>query len=174
MLHIKLLFISLIFTLFYFSNSIAEKIVYINMEKIMKESKAGKKIIENITKTNEKNIKQFKKIEEQLKKNEEDLIAKKNVLSPEEFQSKLNELRKKIDDYRSKRQNIIQDIAKKRLGASAEFSKKIKPILGDYAAKNDISVIFQKRNIIMGKTELDITDDILKIVDELISKIKFD
>jgi len=174
MLHIKLLFISLIFTLFYFSNSIAEKIVYINMEKIMKESKAGKKIIENITKTNEKNIKQFKKIEEQLKKNEEDLIAKKNVLSPEEFQSKLNELRKKIDDYRSKRQNIIQDIAKKRLGASAEFSKKIKPILGDYAAKNDISVIFQKRNIIMGKTELDITDYILKIVDEQISKIKFD
>ena len=32
----------------------------------------------------------------------------------------------------------------------------------------------QKKNIIMGKKELDITLDILKIVDEKIKKIKFD
>ena len=36
------------------------------------------------------------------------------------------------------------------------------------------NVPFQKKNIIMGKKELDITLDILKIVDEKIKKIKFD
>ena len=35
-------------------------------------------------------------------------------------------------------------------------------------------MIVQKKNIIMGKKELDITLDILKIVDEKIKKIKFD
>ena len=140
----------------------------------MKQSKAGKFIIEKINKSNETNLKKFSKIEEDLKKDEVDLIGKKNVLSDEEFQKKFNLLKKKINDYRTLRHNTIQNITKKRLNASKEFFSKINPILTEYASKNDISFIFQKKNIIMGKTELDITDDILKIVDKEVSKIKFD
>ena len=33
-------------------------------------------------------------------------------------------------------------------------------------------MVVQKKNIIMGKSELDITDEILKIVDKEISKLK--
>ncbi len=171
---LKFFFISLLLISFNFGKILAEQIVYINMEKIMKESKAGKQIIEQISKTNEKNINKFKKIEEELKKQEKDLISKKNVISENDFQTKIENLKKEISEYRVKRQNIIQDTTKKRLQASAQFSNKIKPILGDYAAENNISIIVQKKNIIMGKKELDITSDILKIVDEKISKIKFD
>ena len=170
----KLIIFFFILLLFNISKINAEQIVYINMEKIMKQSKAGKHIIDKISKSNEKNINKFKKIEEDLKKQEQDLISKKNVISQNEFQTKLDNLKKKISEYRSKRQNIIQESTKKRVQASAEFSQKIKPILGDYAAKNNISIIVQKKNIIMGKKELDITDDVLKIVDEKITKIKFD
>ena len=129
----------------------AEQIVYINMEKIMKESKAGKQIIDRISKSNEKNINKFKKIEEDLKKQEQDLISKKNVISEIEFKTKLDDLKKQITEYRSKRQNIIQESTKKRVQASAEFSKQIKPILGDYAAKNNISIIVQKKKYYYGK-----------------------
>ena len=140
----------------------------------MKVSKAGKKIIEKINKSNEVNINKFKKIEEDLKEQERKLISKQNVISEDEFKSKIEELRKKISEYTMKRQNIIQEATQKRIKVSAEFSNKIKPILGEYAAKNNISIIVQKKNIIMGKTELDITDDILKIVDEQIPTIKFE
>ena len=170
----KLIIFFFILLLFNISKINAEQIVYINMEKIMKESKAGKGIIKKINKSNEANISKFKKIEDDLKEQEKKLIAKKNVISEEEFKSKIEELRKKISEYRTKRQNIIQESTKKRVRVSAEFSHKVKPILGDYAAKNNISIIVQKKIIIMGKTELDITDDILKIVDEKIKKIKFD
>ena len=172
----KIKLIIILFLLLFISiNKInAEQIVYINMEKIMKESKAGKQIIDRISKSNEQNINKFKKIEEDLKKQEQDLISKKNVISEIEFKTKLDDLKKQITEYRSKRQNIIQESTKKRVQASAEFSNQIKPILGDYAAKNNISMIVQKKNIIMGKKELDITQDILKIVDEKIKKIKFD
>ena len=54
------------------------------------------------------------------------------------------------------------------------MSKNIVDTVIDYAAENNISIIVQKKNIIMGKKELDITDDVLKIVDEKITKIKFD
>ena len=170
----KLLLIIFLLSILSYEKTNAEQIVYINMEKIMKASKAGKQIIEKIAKSNEMNISKFKKIEEDLIKQEQDLVSKKNVLSENEFKTKLENLKKKISEYRTKRQNVIQESTKKRVQASAEFSQKIKPILGDYAAKNNIDIIVQKKNIIMGKKELDITDDILKIVDEKIEKIKFD
>ena len=171
----KVKFLLIFILAFLISNKVlSEQIVYINIEKIMKESKAGKKIIEKISKSNEDNINKFKKIEEDLKKQEQDLISKKNVISENEFQTKLESLKKQISEYRNKRQNIIQETTKKRMQASIEFSNKIKPILTDYASKNDISIIVQKKNILMGNKELDITDDVLIIVDEKISKIKFD
>ena len=117
----------------------------------MKESKAGKQIIQQISKDNQTNINKFKKIEEDLKKQEQDLISKQNVISENEFKQKLESLKKEISEYRTKRQNIIQETTKKRLQASAKFSNEIKPILGDYAAENNISIIVQKKNIIMGK-----------------------
>ena len=169
-------YLTFIIVFFFLQNShlLAEKIVYLNMEIIMKTSKVGKSIIKKINETNEKNLNKFKKIEEDLKNDEQDLIAKKNILSEEEFKKKFDLLKKKINDYKILRQNSIQDITTKRRNASSEFFKKINPILGKYATDNDISFILQKKNIIMGKTELDITKDILKIVDNEISKIKFE
>jgi len=174
MYYIKYLAFIISFFLLQSSNLLAEKIVYLNIEKIMKTSKAGKSIIDKINETNEDNLKQFKKIEEDLKSNEQDLIAKKNILSEEEFKKKFDLLKKKINDYKILRQNSIQDITTKRRNASSEFFKKINPILGKYATDNNISFILQKKNIIMGKTELDITDDVLKIIDKEVSKIKFE
>ena len=89
---ISLLFISS------FEKINAEQIVYINMEKIMKASIAGKQIIDKIAKSNEKNINKFKNIENDLIKQEQDLISKKNVLSENEFKSKLENLKKKISE----------------------------------------------------------------------------
>ena len=174
MYYIKYLVLVIAFVLLQNSNLLAEKIVYLNIEKIMKTSKAGKSIIKKINQTNEANLKKFKKIEEDLKNDEQDLIAKKNILSEEEFKKKFDLLKKKINDYKILRQNSIQDITTKRRNASSEFFKKINPILGKYATENDISFILQKKNIIMGKTELDITDDVLKIIDKEVSKIKFE
>ncbi len=173
MYYIKYFVLVIIFVLLQNSNLLAEKIVYLNIEKIMKTSKAGKSIIKKINQTNEDNLKKFKKIEENLKNDEQDLISKKNILNEEEFKKKFDLLKKKINDYKILRQNSIQDITTKRRNASSEFFKKINPILGKYAADNNISFILQKKNIIMGKTELDITDDVLTIIDKEVSKIKF-
>ena len=68
MLYIKYLIIIVILLLNQNTNAYADKIVYLNMEKIMKQSKAGKSIVEKINKSNETNLKKFSKIEEDLKK----------------------------------------------------------------------------------------------------------
>ena len=166
-------FVSTLFIFFFFSvTSNAEKIVYIDMDKIMKLSKAGKTVIEKINSQKKKDVNKFRKIEEDLKAQEIDLINKKNVLSSEEFNKKIESLTKKINDYRKLRQEAIDSSTKNRLNASADFANKIKPILAEYAGENNIDMVIQKKNIIMGKSTLDITNEILKIVDNKISNLK--
>ena len=144
------------------------------MDKIMQLSKAGKIAIEKINNQKKKDINKFKKIEEDLKAQEMDLINKKNVLSTEEFNKKIETLTKKINDYRKLRQEAIDSSTKNRLNASADFANKIKPILAEYASENNIDMVIQKKNIIMGKSSLDITNEILKIVDNKITNLKID
>ena len=173
----KLILLSIILYSFIFSNALSntnEKIVYIDMDKIMKISKAGKKVIDKINKQKKNDISKFQKIEKDLKSSEDELVKKKNVLSDEEFNKELTNLRKKIDEYRSLRQKSVETSTKKRLNASADFALKIKPILAEYASNNGIDMVIQKKNIIMGKSELDITDEILIIVDKKITKLKTD
>ena len=168
----NLLSIVLIFFSVNISLAYAERIVYIDMDKIMKISKAGKDAISKINDQKKKDVSKFQKIEKELKSREKDLITKKNVISAEEFNKKLENLSKEINNYRTLRQEAIDLSTKSRLNASADFAEKIKPILADYASENNIDMIIQKKNIIMGKTNLDITNEILKIVDKKINKLK--
>ena len=165
-------FVLILFFSVNISLAFAEKIVYIDMDKIMQISKAGKNAIAKINDQKKKDVSKFQKIEKELKSREEDLITKKNVISADEFNKKLENLSKEINNYRTLRQQAIDLSTKSRLNASADFAEKIKPILADYASENNIDMIIQKKNIIMGKTDLDITDEILKIVDKKINKLK--
>ena len=48
---------------------------------------------------------------------------------------------------------------------------KIRPILKDYSVKNSLSIILEQKNIVLGKKDLDITNNILEIVDKTFTKI---
>ena len=164
-----------IFSLFFSLNNLnAETVVYIDMDKIMQVSKAGKSATEKLNKINESNIKKFTKLEKQLKKDEEDLISKRNVLSQDEFEKKIQALRNKVNEYRKERQQAIEEVTKKRINASTDFAQKIKPILAEYAKEKSIDIVIRKKNILMGKSNLDITNEILIIVDKKISKLNID
>ena len=138
-----------------------EKIAFINMNQILINSKAGKIATKDLQKNHKENNEKILKVEESLKKDEIDIISKKNILSKE-------------DDYRKKRSLLMNSLEEKRSKMTSNFLEEINPIIADYSAKNSISIIFEKKNILMGKTELDITDEILKLVDEKISKIKLE
>ena len=47
----------------------------------------------------------------------------------------------------------------------------LQPILAEYSEKKEISLIVQKKNILLGRNDLDITKDILKLLDNNKKKI---
>ena len=166
---------NLIFIIFFFLNfnllKANELISYVNMDLLMNYSKAGKSNSMQLTAIHKKTSTALKKIEEELKKEESDLIKQKNVISNEEFEKKLSLLRNKASDYQKQRKKSNDSINKKRLDATSELISLIEPILSRYANNNSILIIFQKKHIVIGKTELDITEDILKILNENHKKI---
>ena len=146
-------------------------IVYINMNKVMNETIAGKSLQEQIEKIHEKNISDFKKVEEKLKKQESSILSQKNILTNEEYMKKIDLLKKNVSDYKKNRQQKIDIVTKKRVEATSKFFDKITPILSEYSEKNGISVILRKEDIVLARTNLDITSKIIDIVDSKVKEI---
>ena len=140
----------------------------------MNNSIAGKSITSQLENNHKKNISKFKNIEEKLKKEEADIISQKNVLTKEEFEKKIINLRDKANKFRKERNDNINNLNNQRLEATSKMITLVRPILSEFSDQNSISLIIDKKNIIIGKTALDITDDVLKIIDQKIGKIKLD
>ena len=154
-----------------FSN---DKVVYVDVNFIMANSKVGQYINKKIEEIHKKNIDTFQKIEKELKEEEDKIVKKRSVLSKEDFQNEISKLRDKANEYRVLRKKKIDKITKQRLSATSKIINELKPILAEYSDENSISLIIQKKNIIIGKTELDITKDILNLLDKKIKKISID
>ncbi len=152
----------------------SEKIVYLDVEKIMQDSIAGKAITEKIKKKREASISKLKKKEKEIFEKEKKLISQKNVLSEEEFKKKIRDLRSDIADYQKDRNKASNEITQTRIKASTNLIKKLTPILESYSKENSIRIIVQKKHIVMGSKEDDITKDILNIVNQKIKNIKVD
>ena len=170
----KILISFLLFFLVSVSGYSSEKVVYLDVEKIMQESIAGKSIIAQLKKKREASISKFKKKEKDIIDKEKKLISQKNVLSKEEFESKIIELRKEISNYQKDRNKTLNEIGKSRIKATTKLITKLTPILEEYSKKNSIRIIVQKKNIVMGKKEDDITKDILELVNQKVKNIKLD
>ena len=140
----------------------------------MQQSIAGKSIIAQIKKKRDSSISKFKNKEKDILDKEKKLIAQKNVLSKEEFETKIIELRKEISNYQKERNKTSNEIARSRVKASTKLISKLTPILEEYSKKNSIRIIVQKKNIVMGKKEDDITKDILELVNQKVKNIKLD
>ncbi len=148
------------------------KVVYLDVEKIMQKSVAGKSIIAQLKSKRESSISKFKKREKDIFEKEKKLVSQKNVLSKEEFEKKLKDLREDISNYQKERNKAFNEITQSRIKASTELIKKLNPILEDYSKKKSIKMVIQKKHIVIGKKEDDITKDILELVNQKIKSIK--
>ena len=158
------LFVVTLFFLISTYASAEQKIAYIDMKYILNNSKAGKVAQNFLKKTFKENQKKISDQQNELKKEEGDLLTQKTVLSKEEYKKKTDELRKKVGAYQVQRRSIIDDIAKQRANARNKLLQKLDPILKTYMNSNDISVVIDKKNIVLANPDLDIT---VKIVETL-------
>ena len=148
--------------LIYTHASAEQKVAYLDMKFVLNNSKAGKGAQDFLKESFKKNQKNFLDEENALKKEESDLLAQKTILTKEEYQKKTDNLRKKVIDYQSQRRTSLEKITTQRAEARQKLLEKLDPILKTYIKENDISLIIDKKNVLMGNTNLDITNIIIE------------
>ena len=156
------IFVVTLLLLIYTHASAEQKVAYLDMKFVLNNSKAGKGAQDFLQESFKENQKIFLDKENALKKKESDLLAQKTILTKEEYQKKSDNLRKKVIDYQSQRRTSLEQITTQKAEARQKLLEKLDPILKTYIKENDISLIVDKRNIIMGNTDLDITNIIVK------------
>ena len=116
-----------------------------------------------------KKIKNLIVLKSNLKKKEQEILKQKNIISKEELDKKVKSFQTELSKLRKEKIEFNRSIIKKNQEATNKMVNEINKILTQYASDNSVSLIIQKKNIIIGKTELDITPQILK---EFNSKVK--
>ena len=143
-----------------------QKIVVLDLTYVLNNSKAGKDAQEFLKKTFKENAKKYSNIEEALKKEERDLLAKKATFNKEEYTEKMNSLRKRSIDYQSKRRAAIDKITTQRAKARETLLTRLDPIIKVYIKENNISLVADRKFILGGAPDYDIT----KIIVEKLNK----
>ena len=169
----RLLLIFLSFFLFW-NIVIAEnsKVVYVDVDKIINQSIAGKSVTKQITNINSKNTSKFKKREKELIEIENRIIKKKNILSKDDFEKQAKALNSDVANFKQEINKSRKALAQKKLEATKKILNVLNSILSEYSDKNSISLIIQKKNIVIGKSELDITKPVLVLVNAKIKSVK--
>ena len=167
---IKISVIYLILTINAYSN---EKIVYVDMNFLINDSKAGISINNQMKKVLDKNNSEYQSLEKKLRQEEKDLLNKKNVLDPNKYKDEVNIFKNKINKLKIERNKEIEDIQKRNVKAKNELVSIVTEILAKYSTENQIKLVLNKESIILGIKTIDITNEILTLLDKKIKEIKF-
>ena len=162
MLKIKsaiILFFLIISTTFANSN---DKVSFIDIDFILKNSNLGKSILNEIENLNNKNIDELSNKEKELKKIEEEIKSKKKILSEEEFNKEVDLLKERIKKYRVYKDELVKDFKQNEKEKINVFFKELNPIIQKFMDKNSIDILLDRKNVFIGKKNSDITNQIIQ------------
>ena len=146
-----------------------DQIVYLDLDKVLNNTKSGSLILSQLEKSKNAALVKFEKKEAELKKIEDEIKKQKNIVSEDELKNKLFEFRKEVPNFRQERQKVVNDFNRKKKLEFEKFFKKITPIIENYVAEKNIDILLDKKNIFVANKKKNITQEIIKIID---SKIK--
>ena len=165
----KFIFVVIIFN-FFSSISYSTESYYIDIDFILNNSILGKKIIKELNLIKNKDLIELEKSEKELKDLEKEISNMKNILSKEELEAKINNLKKNIELYREEKNKKLNNFNNLRSKELSIFLEKIRPHIEEFMKKNSIDIVFEKKNIFIAQSKYDIT---LPIID-LLNKKSYD
>ena len=164
---LKIFPITLLFLTFFNTIAISqEKIVFFDIDNILNNSIAGKKILLYLDEINKENISNLKKNELEIKNSEKKLLSKKNLINEEKFNNEIKLIETKIREFRLLKQNLTSEFIKKKENEILKFINLVNPIIEKYMKENNIGLVLDKKNVFIAKSNYDITSILLDIINK--------
>ena len=173
-LHFKMKIFFSIFILFIsFTVNSYSQIAYIDINFILNTSQVGKSLNKYITEIRDENSIDQNQIEKILVKKEKELVAQQNIIDKSEFEKKLSNLSKEVNQYRVDKKRSQDFLNTIKLKNTKKILELLNPIITEYVELNSISLVIPKKNIVVGKKSLDITSDVIILLDNKVSTFSF-
>ncbi len=151
--------------------SYAEVPHYLDFKLILNESNAGKKAQNFLKKKLESGIANIKKKEKSFQEEEKKIIQQKKIISADEYKKKVSELRTKVSEIQNERGKLLENVAKQRAKARKEILNNLNPIVKNYMNEKRIRMVMDKKNILLADETLDITKDIMSLLNQKLKSI---
>ena len=164
----KSYFLIIIFFLLSISNSLANNLAFIDLDLVLKNTNIGKEIYKKLEDQKETQIKDLKAREIKIKEIEEEIKNKQNIISKDDLAKEINKLKKIVNDFNIYKNEMEKEYQKSKNNEILNFFNKIDPLIQAYLSENSIDILFNNKNIIIGKDSLDITNKIITIVNSKI------
>lgn len=169
MKHIGVTIAGLLFALGMQVKAVEAKFGYVDLQKAIQSTTAGKKAKAELEAEFSKRKKDLESKQADIKKMNEDLEKKKGVLSDEAMQKKqaeINEEMMKLQEFYGKNQMEMQ---KKQTDFMNPILDKMKTVLDKVSKAEGYSVIFEKneQSVLWIKSEYNITDKIVQEFEKL-------
>tara|TARA_Y100000591_G_C21674950_1_gene614926 strand:+ start:88 stop:582 length:495 start_codon:yes stop_codon:yes gene_type:complete len=141
-----------------------ENIFFLDLDYLLNNSNSGKIIINKLKKINSENTSQLKIQEKQIKDLENEISTKKNVISEEELQKRIENLKIKFNQYKIEKDKSNKEFNSIKEVELTNFFKEITPHIEEFMEKNSIKIILDKKNIFIANSNYDITSELINFL----------
>ena len=167
----KITYIFIIFIAFQ-NNIKAENSHYLDFKYVLNESTAGKAAQDFLKNKLSTGVKKLKDTEKKIQEEEKKIIKQKKVISAEEYKKKVTQLRNKVSSLQKERNQLLETVAKQRAKARSEILKNLNPIIKEYMKEKKIRMVLDKKSLLLADENLDITNDIINLLNKKLKLIK--
>ena len=101
-----------------------------------------------------------------LEKERDDIKKLKNIVSKDEYNKKVALFQEKVQLYNKEKTDIIKSFEKSKKKELDIFFKNLNEIMNIYMKENSISIIIDKKNIVMAAVKNDISNEIIELVNK--------
>ena len=140
----------------------------VDMNKLFRSSDFGKKIISANNKARLELQNENEELESKLLSEEKELSEQRKILSLEDFQPKALEFDKKVSIIRRQQNEKEENLKNKARKQESEFYKRIYPLLYEILLDRGGLVLVDQRNVILWDTSVDITDDAIRLINQVL------
>ena len=141
-------------------------VYFVDADSLLNNSEYGKKIVNKLKKINSKNNSDLEKDEKELKKIEDEINKIKNIITEEELNKKISDLKDKIIIYRKKKDTKFKEYDDYKNKELNEFFAKITPFIEKFMEINSIQIILEKKNIFIANSKYDKTDLLIQFMNK--------
>ena len=150
------------------------KVGVVDMRKILQESTAYQGVVEQFEDIRRKHRNKLTKQEDELRDEENNLFKQKNIISKEAYAKKLKDLSNRANALKVEKTQDIKKYENSFEKATVKIQKSLVDVLSKIASDNNIDLILAKDQVLLVGSNIDLTNDSIKQLNQNLPSIKFE